>query len=66
MPDGGTKERAEEEIRDLSEGSRLDRKYMSTDGDRRDMMVLGRKQVMRVRRDLFYPNSQSLWLLYRY
>jgi hypothetical protein len=44
VPDGSTKERVEVES--------LDGKYMGTEAYRRVMMVLRRKQVLRVRRDL--------------
>ncbi len=40
VPDGGTKERAEVKTDDLSEEGQLDGKYMGTDADRHDMMVL--------------------------
>lgn len=43
-----TKDRAEVELHDLSEGSPIEGKYMGTDSDRHDMIVLGRKQVLRV------------------
>ena len=43
-----TKDRAKVELHDLSEGSPIESKYMGTDSDRHDMIVLGRKQVLRV------------------
>lgn len=46
-----TKDRAKVELRDLSEGSPIEGKYMGTDTDRHDMIVLGRKQVLRVRKN---------------
>lgn len=45
-----TKNRAEVELHDLSEGSPIESKYLGTDSDRHDMIVLGRKQVLRVSR----------------
>ena len=49
-----TKYRAQVELHDLSEESFIERKYMGTDADRHDMIVLGRKQVLRV-----YRNSHA-------
>ena len=46
-----TKDRAKVELHDLNEGSLIESKYMGTDSDRHDMMVLGRKQVVRVCRN---------------
>ncbi len=46
-----TKDRAKVELHDLSEESPIKGKYMGTDSDRHDMIVLGRKQVLRVRRN---------------
>ena len=46
-----TKDRAKVELHDLSEGSPIKGKYMGTDSDRHDMIVLGRKQVLRVRKN---------------
>ena len=43
-----TKERVEVELHELSEGSLVEGKYMGTDNDRHDMIVLGRRQVLRV------------------
>ena len=43
-----TKDRVEVELHDLSEESPIESKYMGTDSDRHDMIVLGRKQVLRV------------------
>lgn len=43
-----TKDRAKVELHDLSEESPIEGKYMGTDSDRHDMVVLGRKQVLRV------------------
>ena len=43
-----SKYRATVELHDLSEESFIERKYMGTDADRHDMIVLGRKQVLRV------------------
>ena len=43
-----TKERVEVELHELSEGSLVEGKYMGTDNDRHDMVVLGRRQVLRV------------------
>lgn len=45
--DEETKDRAKVELHDLSEGSPIEAKYMGTDSDRHDMIVLGRKQVLR-------------------
>lgn len=42
-----TKDRAKVDLHDLSEGSPIEGKYMGTDSDRHDMIVLGRKQVLR-------------------
>ena len=39
---------AEVEIQDRSEESLIQSKYMGTDSDRHDMMMLGKKQVLRV------------------
>lgn len=47
-----TKDRAEVELHDLSEGSPIEGKYMGTESDRHDMTVLGRKQVLRVCRNM--------------
>ena len=47
-----TKDRAMVELHDLSEECFIERKYMGTETDRHDMIVLGRKQVLRVRGDL--------------
>lgn len=44
-----TKERIQIEEHDLSEGTYIETKYLGTDADRHDMIVLGRKQVLRVR-----------------
>lgn len=49
--DEETKDRAKVELHDLSEGSPIEAKYMGTDSDRHDMIVLGRKQVLRVRKN---------------
>lgn len=46
--DERTKERINIEEHDLSEGTHIETKYMGTDADRHDMVVLGRKQVLRV------------------
>ena len=46
-----TKHRAKVESHDLSEESPIKGKYMGTDSDRHDMIVLGRKQVLRVCRN---------------
>ena len=43
-----TKERTKVESHDLSEECFIEVKYMGTDADRHDMIVLGRKQVLRV------------------
>ena len=43
-----TKERVEVELHELSESCPIETKYMGTDNDRHDMIVLGRKQVLRV------------------
>ena len=48
--DGDNKDRARVETYDLSEETHIEAKYMGTAEDRRDMNVLGRKQVLRVRR----------------
>lgn len=45
-----TKERVEVELHELNEESPIESKYMGTDADRHDMTVLGRRQVLRVRR----------------
>ena len=42
------KDRAMVEFHDLSEECLIERKYMGTETDRHDMIVLGRKQVLRV------------------
>ena len=47
-----TKDRAMVEMHDLSEECLIERKYMGTETDRHDMIVLGRKQVLRVCRNL--------------
>lgn len=52
LSNGDTKERAKVETYDLNEESGIEHKYMGTDSDRQDMIVLGRKQVLRVCRDL--------------
>lgn len=49
VPYEETKDRLKVELHDLSEGSPIKSKYMGTDSDRHDMIVLGRKQVLRVR-----------------
>lgn len=54
--DTETKDRARVELQDLSEGSHIKIKYMGTDADRHDMVVLGRKQVLRVRRESGYQD----------
>ena len=46
-----TKDRANVELHDLCDESPIESKYMGTDSDRHDMIVLGRKQVLRVRRN---------------
>ena len=51
-----TKYRAKVELHDLSEESLIERKYMGTDADRHDMIVLGRKQVLRVCRSTATPS----------
>ena len=43
-----TKDRTKVEMHDLSEECFIETKYMGTDADRHDMIVLGRKQVLRV------------------
>lgn len=43
-----TKDRTKVELHDLSEECFIETKYMGTDADRHDMIVLGRKQVLRV------------------
>ena len=43
-----SKDRVKVELHDLSEESFIERKFMGTDADRHDMIVLGRKQVLRV------------------
>lgn len=43
-----SKTRAEVEFQDRSEESLIQSKYMGTDSDRHDMMMLGKKQVLRV------------------
>lgn len=48
VPNHETKERIEVEEHDLSEGTSIEAKYLGTDADRHDMIVLGRKQVLRV------------------
>ncbi len=48
VPDDETKERIKIEEHDLSEGTYIETKYLGTDADRHDMIVLGRKQVLRV------------------
>ena len=55
-----TKYRAKVELHDLSEESFIERKYMGTDTDRHDMIVLGRKQVLRVCRITVTP-PESEW-----
>lgn len=61
-----TKDRAKVDLHDLSEGSPIEGKYMGTDSDRHDMIVLGRKQVLRVckimamRIDLMVPSTAKL------
>lgn len=50
------KERIEVEEHDLSEGTFIETRYMGTDADRHDMIMLGRKQVLRV----CPPQSQGL------
>ena len=46
-----SKDRANVELHDLSDESPIESKYMGTDSDRHDMIVLGRKQVLRVCRN---------------
>ena len=43
-----SKNRAKVESHDLSEECLIEPQYMGTDADRHDMIVLGRKQVLRV------------------
>lgn len=43
-----TKERIKVEEHDLSEGTFIESRYLGTDADRHDMVVMGRKQVLRV------------------
>ena len=50
IPDGDNKDRAVVETFDLSEGTHIEAKFMGTAEDRHDMIVMGRKQVLRVRR----------------
>ena len=47
-----TKDRADVELHVLSEEDVIESKYMGTDSDRHDMIVLGRKQVLRVCRTI--------------
>ena len=42
------KDRTKVELHDLSEECFIEVKYMGTDADRHDMVMLGRKQVLRV------------------
>lgn len=51
-----TKYRARVELHDLSEECLIERKYMGTDSDRHDMIMLGRKQVLRVRTNMARPS----------
>lgn len=44
-----TKDRADVEMHELSEESHIEGRYMGTGADRLDMIMLGRKQVLRVR-----------------
>ena len=48
VSDGETKARTEVETYDLIEENPIEGKFMGTDADRHDMIVLGRKQVLRV------------------
>ena len=57
-----TKYRAKVELHDLSEECLIERKYMGTDSDRHDMVVLGRKQVLRVRKDTLIPCASEIIL----
>lgn len=43
-----TKERIKVEEHDLSEGTFIETRYLGTAADRHDMVVMGRKQVLRV------------------
>lgn len=52
-----TRERIEVEIHALGEGGSIESKFMGTEADRHDMTVLGRRQVLRVRR----PSWISHW-----
>lgn len=54
-----TKDRAKVELHDLCEESLIESKYMGTDSDRHDMMVLGRKQVLRVCRNMVLRSIAS-------
>ena len=53
---GETKYRAKVELHDLGEECLIEPKYMGTDSDRHDMIVLGRKQVLRVRTTTAWPS----------
>lgn len=55
-----TKERVEVELHELSEGSLVEGKYMGTDADRHDMVVLGRRQVLRVGK-AWLSTPKSTW-----
>lgn len=46
-----SKDRANVELHDVGEENPIESKYMGTDSDRHDMIVLGRKQVLRVCRN---------------
>ena len=59
-----TKYPAKVELHNLSEESLIEHKYMGTDADRYDMTVLGRKQVLRVRRKAAAPLNTAKPLCY--
>ena len=48
LPTGNTKDRADVEPYELSQESAIENRYMGTEMDKHDMLVLGRKQVLRV------------------
>ena len=47
--DAKTDDRIKVELHELQEESPIERRYRGTDADHHDMVVLGRKQVLRVR-----------------
>lgn len=57
--DGKTDDRVKVEQHELQEESPIEKRYRGTDADRHDMVVLGRKQVLRVLGSVYVHRSQG-------